>query len=179
MAGTRAAIRYAKAVLDLAQTQNTAQAVNEDMMLVAKSVADNKDLNEMLQSAMIKSSDKKEALLKVFPNTNTMFSGLLDLLVTNKRVNILGDIATKYVELFEKSQNTEVAYVTTAIDLTDDLKKKVLAKVKELSSAKNIEIKNTVDKSIIGGFILRVGDIQYNASISNQLNTLKREFTLN
>ncbi|MCK8481818.1 ATP synthase F1 subunit delta [Psychroserpens algicola] len=179
MAGTRAAIRYAKAVLDLAQTQNTAQAVNEDMLLVAKSVNDNKDLKEMLQSAVIKSSDKKNALLKVFPNANPMLSGLLDILVKNKRVNILGDVATKYVELFEKAQNIEVAYVTTAVELTDDLKNKVLAKVKELTSAKKIEIKNTVDESIIGGFILRVGDNQYNASIANQLNTLKREFTLN
>nr|WP_321234015.1 ATP synthase F1 subunit delta [uncultured Psychroserpens sp.] len=179
MAGTRAAIRYAKAVLDLAQTQNTAQAVNEDMMLVAKAVSENKDLREVLQSAMIKANDKKDVLLKVFPNANPMFSGLLDILVKNKRVNILGDVATKYIELFEKSQNIEVAHVTSAVELTDDLKKKVLAKVKELTSADKIEIKNTVDASIIGGFILRVGDVQYNASISNQLNTLKREFTLN
>ena len=179
MAGTRAAIRYAKAVLDLAQTQNTAQAVNEDMMLVAKSVSENQDLSEMLHSAVIKSSDKKEVLLKVFSQANPMFSGLLDILVKNKRVNILGDVATKYVELFEKSQNLEIAHVITAVELTDDLKNKVLAKVKELTSAKKIEIKNTVDESILGGFILRVGDIQYNASISNQLNTLKREFTLN
>jgi len=179
MAGTRAAIRYAKAVLDLAQTQNTAAAVNEDMMQVAKSVLDNKDLSNMLQSAVVKASDKKEALLKVFPSANPMFSGLLDVLVKNKRVNILGDVASKYVELFEKSQNVEVANVTTAVPLTDDLKNKVLAKVKELTSAEKIEIKNTVDESILGGFILRVGDVQYNASISNQLNSLKREFTLN
>ncbi|SDR76255.1 ATP synthase F1 subcomplex delta subunit [Formosa sp. Hel1_31_208] len=179
MAGTRAAIRYAKAILDLAQTQKTAEAINEDMMLVSKSVSENQDLSDMLQSPMITSSDKKEALLAVFPKTNPMFSSLVDLLVTNKRVNILGDIASKYVELFEKAQNIEVANVTTAVPLSENLKKKVLAKVKELTSADKIEIKNTVDESILGGFILRVGDIQYNASIANQLNKLKREFTLN
>ncbi|WP_299332681.1 ATP synthase F1 subunit delta [uncultured Psychroserpens sp.] len=179
MAGTRAAIRYAKAVLDLAQTQNTAPAVNKDMMLVAKSISDNQDLNDMLQSAVIKSSDKKEALLKAFPDANAMFSGLMDVLVKNRRVNILGDIATKYVELYEKSQNIEIADVTTAVPLTDDLKNKVLTKVKELTSADKIEINNTIDESILGGFILRVGDIQYNASIANQLNKLKREFIQN
>ena len=35
------------------------------------------------------------------------------------------------------------------------------------------------DESILGGFILRIGDLQYNASVANQLNKLKREFTLN
>jgi F-type H+-transporting ATPase subunit delta len=179
MAGTRAAIRYAKAVLDLAQTQKAAQAVNEDMLQISNSIKESKDLSDMLHSAVIKSSDKKEALLKVFPSANPMLSGLLDVLVKNKRVNILGDIASKYVELFEKSQNLVVATVTTAVPLTDDLKNKVLAKVKELTSADKIEIKNTVDETIVGGFILRVGDIQYNASIADQLNKLKREFTVN
>jgi F-type H+-transporting ATPase subunit delta len=54
----------------------------------------------------------------------------------------------------------------------------VLAKVKELTG-KTTEIENTVDESILGGFILRVGDLQYDASIANKLNNLKREFTLN
>ena len=66
MAGTRAAIRYAKAVLDLAQSQKSAQAVNEDMLLIANSVTESQDLKNMLQSAVVKSSDKKEALLKCF-----------------------------------------------------------------------------------------------------------------
>ena len=54
----------------------------------------------------------------------------------------------------------------------------VLAKAKELTG-KDVEVKNIVDESILGGFILRVGDKQYNASIANKLNNLKREFTLN
>ena len=62
--------------------------------------------------------------------------------------------------------------------MTDDLEIKVMAKIKELTS-KSVELENIVDEDIIGGFILRVGDIQYNASIANKLNKLKREFTLN
>jgi F-type H+-transporting ATPase subunit delta len=75
-------------------------------------------------------------------------------------------------------RGSQVASVTTAIPLTNDLKIKVLAKVKELTG-KEAEVKNIIDESILGGFILRVGDIQYNASISNKLAKLKREFTLN
>jgi len=75
-------------------------------------------------------------------------------------------------------RGTQVATVTTAIPLTSDLKTKVLAKVKELTG-KEAEVKNIIDETILGGFILRVGDIQYNASIANKLDKLKREFTLN
>ena len=62
--------------------------------------------------------------------------------------------------------------------LTKELEAKVLTKVKELTG-NDAEVQNTVDESILGGFILRVGDIQYNASIANKLDKLKREFTLN
>ena len=178
MAQTRAAIRYAKAVLNLANEQNSTNAVNEDMKSIVKAVAVSKDLREMLQSPVINSTVKKATLLNVFPELNTLSVKLIDILVENKRINILEAVAQKINELFDESQGIQMANVTTAIPLTDDLKAKVLAKVKELTG-NEAEIKNSVDESILGGFILRVGDIQYNASIANKLDKLKREFTLN
>ena len=70
----------------------------------------------------------------------------------------------------------EVANVTTAIPMDSELEAKVLAKIATLSD-KKITIQNNVDPSIIGGFILRIGDKQYNASVSNRLQVLKRELS--
>ena len=178
MAGTRAAIRYAKAVLSLAKDQNAAEAVNNDMKLIVATIAQSEDLNAMLLSPVIKASTKKTALLAVFKNSNAITINLFDTLITNKRLPLLGEIALKVNQLYDQLIGTEVAIVTTAIPLTDNLKIKVLAKVKELTE-KDVEVNNTVDESILGGFILRVGDIQYNASVANKLNKLKREFILN
>ena len=178
MAGTRAAIRYAKAVLDLAKDQNAAEAVNNDMKQIAMAIAKSDDLNIMLQNPIVRSSTKKEALLAVFKNLNSITINLIDVLITNKRLTLFGEVALKVNQLYDKLKGTEVAMVTTAIPLTDDLKSKVLAKAKELTG-KDVEVKNIIEESIIGGFILRIGDIQYNASIANKLNKLKREFILN
>ena len=178
MAGARAAIRYAKAVLSLASDQKSAEAVNNDMKLIATTIAESKDLNEMLQSPVVKSSDKKTVLLEVFKGSNKMTGNLIDTLITNKRLVLLNDVASSYNRLYDELKGTQVAKVTTAVPLTDDLRVKVLAKVKELTG-KDAEVENIVDEDILGGFILRVGDIQYNASVANKLNTLKREFTLN
>ncbi|MDD7885888.1 ATP synthase F1 subunit delta [Flavivirga sp. 57AJ16] len=178
MAGARAAIRYAKAVLSLASDQKSAEAVNNDMKLIADTIAESKDLNETLQSPVVSSSVKKAILLEVFKKSDKITLNLIDTLVNNKRIDILGHVALKYNQLFDQSKGIEVATVTTAIALTADLEKKVLAKAKELTD-KNVEVENIIDESIIGGFILRIGDIQYNSSITNQLNKLKREFTLN
>ncbi|SFZ90067.1 F-type H+-transporting ATPase subunit delta [Flaviramulus basaltis] len=176
MAG--AAIRYAKAMLSLASDQKTADAVNNDMKLISNTIAESKELSDALQSPVIPSSVKKSILLDVFKNSNKGTISLIDTLMSNNRINILSEVALKYNQLFDASKGIELATVTTVVALTDDLKKKVLAKAKELTG-KDVEVENTIDESILGGFILRIGDLQYNASVANQLNKLKREFTLN
>ncbi len=174
----RAAIRYAKAVLSLANDKNLAETVNNDMKLIANSIAESKELSDMLENPVVSSGIKKSALLEIFNTTTPLSVNLINTLTTNKRINLLGDVAQKYNQLYDQLNGIQVAEVTTAVPLTDDLKTKVLAKVKELTG-KEASIKSIVDDSILGGFILRVGDIQYNASIANKLNKLKREFTLN
>lgn len=178
MSGTRAAIRYAKAVLALAQDQNTAEVVNNDMSLIANTIEGSKELKDVLYSPVISADIKKSALLAIFPNVSTNTTNLVNTLITNSRLDIFGDVAAKYVTLYNEALGNEIATVTTAIALSGDLETKVLAKVKELTG-KNVTLTNVIDETILGGFILRVGDLQYDASISNQLNKLKREFTLN
>ncbi len=178
MAGARAALRYAKAVLSLATDLKAVEAVNNDMKLISKTVAENKDLSVMLQNPVVRSSVKKTVLNEVFKNTSTITGNLVTTLITNKRISLLEEVASKYNQLYDILKGIQIAKVTTAVPLTDDLKAKVLAKVKELTG-KEVEIVNLIDENILGGFILRVGDVQYNASISNKLNNLKREFTLN
>jgi len=178
MAGERAAIRYAKAVLSLATENNTVDAVNTDMELIKNTVAESKDLKDMLYSPVIRSSVKKAALLEIFKNANKATVNLIDVLIANKRTSLLPEVASSFVTLFEQQKGNQIAEVTTAVPLTKELEEKVLEKVKELTG-KEAAITNIVDESILGGFILRVGDTQYNASIANQLNKLKREFTIN
>ncbi|MFK2819128.1 ATP synthase F1 subunit delta [Flavobacteriaceae sp. LMIT009] len=178
MAGTRAAIRYAKAALSLASDQKAAEAVNNDMITIASTIAENAELDLVLKNSVIKSEVKKSVLAEIFPKLNTISTELFNLLITNKRIDILEAVASKYSELFDQLSGKEVAQVTTAFPMTEDLEIKVLAKVKELTD-KSVVLENVVDESILGGFILRIGDKQYNASVANKLNKLKREFTLN
>lgn len=178
MAGARAAIRYAKAVLSLATDQKATDSVNKDMKQIVKTIAESDDLREMLQNPLVRSSVKESVLNQVFKNTNAITGNLVNTLIANKRIALLEDVASKYNQLYDTLKGTEIAKVTTAVPLTEALKAKVLAKVKELTG-KEVEVVNNIDESILGGFILRVGDIQYNASIANKLNKLKREFTLN
>lgn len=174
---SRAAIRYAKAVLDQANEANKSDVVFEDMKAVQATLEGSKELRTVLQSPVVKAEDKKEALVKIFANNSDVTKGLIQTLTSNKRISLLGGVAASYVDLYNASKGVQVATVTTAVAITPVIEAKVLSKVKEMTGSENVTIENTVDESIIGGFILRVGDLQYNASIANQLGSLKREFS--
>lgn len=172
---SRAAVRYAKAILELAKEQGNADVVFAEMQQIREVVAESEDLKDLLNSPLIKAEIKKSSLKAVFVNSNAITQGLFDTLVDNKRVSILPNVAESFVALYKQDQGKQVAIVTTAVPLDAALETKVLEKVKELTG-KETAIESVVDESIIGGFVLRVGDLQYNASIASQLANLKRSF---
>lgn len=173
---SRAAIRYAKAVLDQSNDANISEVVFGDMKSVEATIAGSKELRNVLQSPIINGEDKKQALLKIFEGNSEVTKGLIEILTANKRINLLGGVASSFVSLYNEGKGVKVAKVTTAVPLSSDLEKQVLAKVKEMTGSDLVTLENKVDESIIGGFILRVGDLQYNASIANKLGNLRREF---
>ena len=174
---TRAAIRYAKAVLDQANHAKISEVVFGDMKSIQETLAGSKELRVVLQSPVVKAEDKKQALLQIFEKNSDVTKGLIQILSSNKRINLLGSVAGAYVDLYNNSKGVKVATVTTAVAITPEIQATVLSKVKQMTGSENVTIDNTIDERIIGGFILRVGDLQYNASIANQLGNLKREFS--
>ena len=176
MSGTRAAIRYAKAILEISESKKAAIQVAADMALITATINTNAELNTFIQSPTINVDQKESALLEVFSNANGVTKSLFHLLKENKRFEILDAIALEYNKLFDIMNGVEVAKVTTAIPMDAALEAKVSAKIATFSN-KKITIENTIDPSIIGGFILRIGDKQYNASVANRLQVLKRELS--
>lgn len=178
MQGSKAALRYAKAIISLAKDKGVTKEVNEDMKLINNTIDGTGDLRTFLKSPVIKDSIKKNALLEIFKDVNGITSGMFNILMENNRLEILSQVTSKYMFLFNQMNNVQVAKVTTAFPLTPALETKIQQKVKELTG-NEAKIENIIDESIIGGFILRVGDIQYNGSVQAQLNNLKREFKNN
>jgi F-type H+-transporting ATPase subunit delta len=176
MSGTRAAIRYAKAILEIADSKGVASKVSADMTLIAATLSGNAELTHFIQNPLIKTDIKKNVVLEVFANVNEVTQSLFHLLLENKRFEILEAIAVEYNKLFDIMNGVEIAKVTTAFPMDAALETKVLAKIATFSN-KKVTIENTIDASIIGGFILRIGDKQYNASVANRLQVLKRELS--
>ncbi len=175
MKDSRAALRYAKAILNLAIDNKSEVEVNNDMKIICSTIAQSGDLQVMLKSPIIKSSEKTKVLEALFADANSISKGLFKLLQDNKRMDILELIALKYTVLFDQYKGTKVAIVTTAVPLTKELEDKIQAKVVSLTG-NQVAIENIIDESILGGFILKVGDQQFDASIASKFTNLKRTF---
>lgn len=178
MKSTRAAQRYAKAILDLAKDQNATELVNNDMVSITETISASEELQEVLASPVVKDEVKKSALKEIFKDVHPITLGAFDILIDNNRIIQLQAVAKKYTTLFNEMNHVQVAEVTTAVPLDANLEAKILEKVKELTG--NIAtLESKVDPSILGGFILRMGDLQYNTSVAKSLSNLKRELTNN
>ncbi|PQJ68891.1 MULTISPECIES: ATP synthase F1 subunit delta [Polaribacter] len=176
MKNARAAIRYAKAILNLAKDSKEETAVNDDMLFITKTISENAEFEVMLRSPIVKATDKRNVLNALFEGkVNNITLGLFHLLQDNKRIAMLASIAKQYALIYDFDKHMQVAKVTTAVPLTADIEKQILEKIVALTGDK-ANLENVVNPAILGGFILRVGDVQYDASISNYLNELKKEF---
>ena len=173
---SRAAIRYAKALFEFATDVNKAEAVNTDMKQIAKSIAGSQELKDFLANPIIKIEIKKSSLEAIFVNVQAETLKLFQLLNANKRFEIVQHVAQQYNILFDEKNGVQVAHVTTAVEITPELEKLIQVKIASITD-KKITIQNTINPDIIGGFILRIGDMQYNASVANKLHELKREFS--
>ena len=174
MKESRAAIRYAKAIFSLANESDMSLRVYEDMLFYIDLSSNEKSFSEMLANSVINTKSKHDIILSLNNNTSALSKNLIGLLISNKRLSILVDVCNAYKSLYEKANNMTKAIVVTALPITDNIREAALLKINSISS-KKVEINNIIDKNILGGFILRYDGKEYNASLSNKLQKIKKE----
>ncbi len=171
--------RYAKSLLALAVDMQKVDEVKKDMDLVSATVNASRDLAVLLKSPVVK-EDKKTAIIKgVFEGkVGDLTLKFLLILVSKGRESQLEGMAEGFQNLYRAHNGIQQASITTAASLGDAQRTDISAKLKEVIGS-NIELKEIIDPSIIGGIKIRVGDRQYNGSLAYQLQQLKRQFESN
>ncbi|MDG2397146.1 MAG: ATP synthase F1 subunit delta [Flavobacteriaceae bacterium] len=176
MKSNLAANRYAKALLSYAIDNNQIEIVNNDIQKIELTFIKNDELNIFIKSRIINNRVKLNTIELIFKDCSLLTKRLFVLLYKNNRINLLDGISKNFLSLYNAFQGKQILVVTSAAPLDQGIKKEILDKVKKFTN-KKITIENKIRKSIIGGFILRLGDIEYNASFQNKLNDIKQKFT--
>ncbi len=171
--------RYAKALLSFAIEKKQEDVLCEEMQSLVNVIHENTELRSLLRSPVVKSELKKNILEAIFSEKSEVLGRFFGMLAQNKRMSSTYAIAKEFILQYNQYKDNETAVVITAQPISDSLKNKFLAKVEQLTGKTNISLKNKIDENIIGGFILRIGDLQYNASFSNKLNIIRNNFQEN
>ena len=179
MTESRVSYRYAKSLLDLSLEKGQLEQVREDMQLVLDTIRENHDLAMMLRSPIIKTDKKIEIMKAIFGGKiGVISSEFIDIITRKRREMELEGIADAFLSQYKKHKQILTAVITTASGLDKSLREKVLQIVKG-STKSEVELTEKVNKDLIGGFVLRVGDQQVDASILRQIKNLDRSFSEN
>ncbi|NBC82766.1 MAG: ATP synthase F1 subunit delta [Bacteroidetes bacterium] len=171
------AVRYAKALFESASEKQALDKVYADLNLLEQTLSENDQLIAFLASPVISASKKNETLKAIFKEyMSPVTLSLFQLVIHNKRANLLDAIARSYMRFYREKKNIQTVRLITATDISNHLKTKIVDLVKQVYHSE-IELSEKIDDRIIGGFIMRVGDMQFDASISNQLKKIKQELS--
>jgi F-type H+-transporting ATPase subunit delta len=180
MVDSRATSRYVKSLLSLAVERNGLEAVHADMLMFSKVVEENRPFELMLKNPIIKHEKKRDILEKVFAGrVHPLTMAIFDILTRKNREPLLPAIAKEFHTAYNIHKGIGKATITSAVPLDAELRSEFENIVKKLSTTDKVELIEKVDKDIIGGFVLNVGDRQVDASIKNKLKALKVEFSQN
>lgn len=180
MADSRAASRYVRSLLGLAVEKNALESVYQDMLLFTKVCEENRAFELMLKNPIIKHGKKREILEKIFEGkVHALTMAIFDILTRKNREPILPSIAREFHSAYNVYKGIGRAYITTAVPLDNQLRLEFEKIVRQLSEKQDVELTEKVDKEMIGGFLLNVGDRQLDASIRNKLKALKVKFSHN
>jgi F-type H+-transporting ATPase subunit delta len=179
MSDSRVANRYAKSLIELAVDKKVLDLVAADLQSFARICEANRDFLLMLRNPIIR-HDKKLAIFKQSftgkfqPLTLSFF----EIITRKNREAVLYHIAKQFEEQYNVLRQIDVAEVITAVALNTTLRGEILESLAKITG-KSVVLTEKIDPELIGGYLLRVNDIQIDNTISSKLNKLKIKFSQN
>ncbi|MBM3424755.1 MAG: ATP synthase F1 subunit delta [Bacteroidetes bacterium] len=176
MVSTKSAIRYATALMELSLAQGKMERIEKDLSRFEQVVHTSNDFRTFLNSPVIRDDKKIAIYQQILTDFDELTMGFFSLVTKNGREQLLPEIARQFHRLLEKHRDIVSGLITTASALDAETKQAIIRKVSSSFNG-NLSLKEEVDPSLIGGFIIRIDDKQIDASVASKLKQLKQELT--
>ncbi len=174
MRNLRVANRYAKAFLGFAEEKDISAEAYKDMRVVYEAFQASNELKALLKSPIVRVSKKLNIINAVFKGKiNALCLHYLNIITRKNRAGLIEAIAFEYLRIHRESLNIETVQLITASDIDEAIEEKALMVASHLTS-KTIEFQRVQNPDLIGGFILQVGDLRYDASVKRKLAKIKK-----
>jgi F-type H+-transporting ATPase subunit delta len=177
MNDSKISVRYSRALFQLAIEKNLLDKVSADMILISELCKIN-EVKEVLDSPIIIPSKKRAIFHNILEkNLEKVTLSLIDLLIKNGRESFLPAVARVFKDETLKYRGETETYLTTAVPISDKVRKQISELIASVFKTK-VELKETIDKEIIGGFILRINDNFMDGSVRNKLRKIRKELSV-
>jgi len=179
MAQSRATIRYAKALFQLAVEQDILEQSYQDMKFLDAVCKESKELVLLLKSPIVKTDKKLKILEEIFNSQiHKTTMSFIRIITAKKREGLLLLVAGSFINLYKKHNNIQPATVISATSLDESLRAEVITFIEKYGD-KKAELEEKIDERIIGGAVIRMGDKQLDASVSREISELRQLFNKN
>jgi len=175
MSASTIAGRYAKSLMDTCIEKNNLDTIYNDIKGV-KETLDNNEISMLLKSPIISPEKKKNVFKAIYSGKiDGLTLNFLNLVVNKGREAALPQMCDAFIQQYREKNNIASAKVITATKLTEDKLDSIKASLN--LQATSFEIEEEIDESLIGGFIIVMGDKRYDASVKHKLNKLRKSFS--
>jgi F-type H+-transporting ATPase subunit delta len=166
---------YARAILEIARAEDRVAPVEDDLFRFARALEGSDALRVALTDAQLPLERRLGVVSELTEGKAlALSSAVLGLLIGAGRVNDLGDIVDRFVELAASERDREVAEVRSAIEL-DEGQIARLADALAAATGKAVEVKVIIDPSVLGGLVARIGDTVIDGSVRHRLDQMKAQ----
>jgi len=172
MTSSRVVRRYAKALFALARERDLVDAISADLERLSQLLEETAELGAVLRHPLISRQRKKQLVARVIGDAlHPVTRDLLYLMIDKQRADAAGALREHFEALVRQWRRLMEAEVVTAMPLTEEQTERLRAKLEALTGCQ-VEIRQDIDESIIGGIIIRVAGKVIDASVSSQLRQI-------
>jgi len=177
MSYSKIAKRYAKALFDFSKENSSFENVKKDMDYIHQLCAQSEDFVAVLNSPILKVQKKKEVVAAVVgDNVSDSTMNMLGIIANSRRESIIPTMADEFIKMYNESIGLMKVDLYSAVELSQDLKDKISIRIAQ-QTEKKIELTQHIQEDLIGGFVLKMDDMLYDASLKSQLSKLKNVLT--
>jgi len=165
---------YARALFEVASERNLLAAVHEQLGQFVDALSADRQLEVFFVSPYLSTAEKKDGLHRMLEGAEETFMSFLETLVERQRMNEIFHIRTRYDELWDTEMKMLPVEVTSAVGLDEAMVRSLGERI-GADTGTTIQLTTVVDPDILGGVVLRVGNVILDASIRSRLDQLRKQ----
>jgi len=165
---------YARALFQAAKEGGVLDRVHEELNQFADTLGEDRDLQLFFFSPYFSSEEKKEGVERVISDADPRTINFLELLAERHRMPVLPRIRRVFNDLWADENRLLPVSVTSAVDLDEGLVQEIGKRIEE-QTGRRVQLSSTVHPDVLGGLVVRVGNVVLDASIRNRLEQLRKQ----